>query len=79
MRLLVEKKLIFFPTNDEEDTRASQEYTGFTHKFTFKQYPIPTNDNIPIHKSNGDKSNKIVNGTSLNSTLSWIHLQASHS
>jgi hypothetical protein len=73
MTLLVEKKLLVFPTNDEENTRESREYTGFTHKFTAKRYPVST------HDSDDDESDEIVDSTSLNSALSWMRLQASHS
>jgi len=79
MRLLVEKNLLFFPINTKEHTRASREYTGFTHEFTSKRYPIPTHDNVPTHDGDDDESDEIVNGTSLNSALTWIRLQTSHS
>jgi hypothetical protein len=79
MTPLVEKQLLVFLTNNEESTRESREYTGFTHKFSAKRYPLPTHHNVPTHDSDDDESDEIVDGTSLHSALLWIRLQASHS
>jgi hypothetical protein len=61
LALLVEKKWLVPPTNDEENTELSRKYAGFTHEFTHGWFPARTHDG-----DDDDEPNEIIDSTGLN-------------